>query len=245
MKTDSSFLTLYYALYSQKMIILLTALEMNVPESKKQYLRQQSIFVREFFRDIDPAIVSILRGTKTYDEICEWEGFSYSTDFKCEEGVLRAISMTSVHHGPWRLSFIPPTVTHITMTQCNLANELRIRNLPRCALRVEFSHNRLYGDLSLSDLPLHITHFQVPYNAFSGRFALVRLPQTLKHLDLRFNPIRMKVLYYDAVPDGLKLLIFDGIFIRKLIPIDESSPHSREIVNRMLMGSEAANGNFW
>ena len=226
-------------------MLLLTAIDLDVPNSNKQYLQQQSIFVREFFREIDPAFVSILREKKTYDEICEWEGFSFSTDFTCEEGVLRAISMTSVDHGTWRLSFIPPTVTHITMTECNLTNELRIRNLPRCALRVEFSHNRLYGDLLLCDLPLHITHFEVPYNSFSGNFALVRLPETLKQLDLRFNPIQMKVLYYDAVPDGLKLLLFDGLFIKKLIPIDQNSPHRRDIVNRILMGSEAANGNYW
>ena len=187
----------------------------------------QALLMREFFANIKLKVVEAFFPGLSSADVCGWGQHLETTAFLCMNEKLLHIKILRIS-GNFQIGFLPPTVTRAFISECNLDSTLDTRRLPSrmaCAL---FSWNMLYGTLDLTTLPERMREFHVAGNHFIGNIALLHLPPNLEKIDIRANQIKAKRLYYDKLPDSLRMILIDGSEIREIVPLSAETQRAKK-----------------
>ena len=203
-------------------IILLSATEGE--------LMKQSILIDRFFEKIDDSFMYQVNQGMLPFHVCAWRPLTKLVKLHCDGGLLTSLEISDCFLEDFQLSFLPPTVEHVSIVNCRQHGTFEARHLPRDAHFVSFPWNHLQGTIDLQRLPSHIFHINLNKNQLTGSIKLTELPPKIETIEVEFNNLIMKTLYYDDLPECLTEVRLKGNSIQEIRPIHKRTKRAQKSI---------------
>ena len=131
---------------------------------------------------------------------CKWPGVT------CRFGIVEEISLmpkSVTQLVQFDIEWMPPTVTHVKISEIDLDCTLHTHLLPRSLRKCELPRCGLHGTLDLQGLPRSVEVLSLTSNRISGTLNIVKLPTNLQVVNLVNNFITRVVVLNAALPERL------------------------------------------
>ena len=195
-------------------------LESPLGNAHKQMLEMQITSMENALDMIDRAYIHHVSNGLPVSHICDW-GDKYTFYQECSDGILKTLSLKSVHTGPIAIEFLPGTIEDLRLIDCRIDYPIETRFLPKSAREIRLNLNSICGTFNLQTLPSQLIVLDLSNNCISGPIFLIDLPQTMKILIVQKNSIRQSALYYKSLPVGIQTIDLTGNQIERLEAVDD------------------------
>ena len=193
-------------------------------------LVKQSILIDRFFENIDDSFMHQVNQGMLPFHVCSWRPLTKLVKLHCDSGLLTSLESNDCFHGDFQLSFLPPTVEHVSVVNCRQRGTFEAKHLPRDARFVSLPWNHLQGTIGLQQLPSHIFHINLNKNQLNGSMKLTELPPKIETIEVEFNNLKMKTLYYDDLPECLTEVRLKGNDIQEIRPIHKRTKRAQKSI---------------
>ena len=179
----------------------------------------QQMLMAEFFLEVSADFIVEFSQGKPLHAMCEWSEDTEENRVTCVDGILRTVFFAGLNAGNFRIGYLPNTVEHVFICECNQKYTIQTRLLPLCVYNVMLHNNDIYGTIDLHHLPPRLRLLDIGENKISGPIELSELPPDLESLRLFGNRIKQDVVYYKSIPKRVRSISLGGNTIRKVAPV--------------------------